>query len=172
MRRAELFTLSLLLNTLSLHLGGRAFGPPLCRGCAPATPPYKTIAHRPCLRIPAVPLQQRGCRQPNTQSDRLNGGSDKKLVKAGTVYGLVVTPMQLPSVRAYQVELSRTRSRSFSGLYGRPQHLAQPRLSGPPELQRPELQRPELQRIAAANCLGSKARLFRMVAKWRWLRNC
>jgi len=29
-------------------LGGRAFGPPLCRGCAPATPPYKTIPHRPC----------------------------------------------------------------------------------------------------------------------------
>ena len=29
-------------------MGGRAFGPPLCRGCAPATPPYKTIPHRPC----------------------------------------------------------------------------------------------------------------------------
>ena len=40
-------------------LGGRAFGPPLCRGCAPATPPYKTIAHRPCVLIPAVRLQQR-----------------------------------------------------------------------------------------------------------------
>ena len=48
MRRADLLTLSSLLYTLSLHLGGRAFGPPLCRGCAPATPPYKTISHRPC----------------------------------------------------------------------------------------------------------------------------
>ncbi len=34
--------------TLFMHMGGRAFGPPLCRGCAPATPPYKTIPHRPC----------------------------------------------------------------------------------------------------------------------------
>ncbi len=34
--------------SLCLHMGGRAFGPPLCRGCAPATPPYKTISHRPC----------------------------------------------------------------------------------------------------------------------------
>ncbi len=72
-------------------LGGRAFGPPLCRGCAPATPPSKTIAHRPCVRIPAVPLQQRGCRKPNTQSDSQNGGSDKELVKTDTVDGLVVT---------------------------------------------------------------------------------
>ncbi len=73
------------------HLGGRAFGPPLCRGCAPATPPYKTIAHRPCVRIPAVRLQQPGCRQTNTHSDSLNGGKDTGLVKTGTVYGLVVT---------------------------------------------------------------------------------
>ncbi len=58
------------------HLGGRAFGPPLCRGCAPATPPYKTIAHPPSVLIPTVPLQQRGRRQPNTQSDCLSGGSD------------------------------------------------------------------------------------------------
>ncbi len=63
--------------------------PPLCRGCAPATPPSKTIAHRPCLRIPTVPPHQPGC-QPNTQSDSLNGGRDKGLVKTGTVYGLVV----------------------------------------------------------------------------------
>ncbi len=113
--------LSALLYTLALHLGGRAFGPPLCRGCAPATPPSKTIAHRPCVLIPAVPLQQRGCRQPNTQSDCLNGGSDKRLVKAGTVFGLVVTPMQLPSVRAYQVELSRGGARSsFGALWSAP----------------------------------------------------
>ena len=79
------------LSTLYSFMGGRAFGPPLCRGCAPATPPYKTIPHRPCVRIPAVRLQQRDCRQPNTQSDRLNGGKVKGLVKTGTVYGLVVT---------------------------------------------------------------------------------
>ncbi len=72
-------------------MGGRAFGPPLCRGCAPATPPYKTIPHRPCVRIPAVPLQQPGCRKPNTQSNCLNGGRDKGLVKTDTVDGLVVT---------------------------------------------------------------------------------
>ena len=36
------------------HMGGRAFGPPLCRGCAPATPPYKTISHRPCLLFPSI----------------------------------------------------------------------------------------------------------------------
>ena len=36
------------------YMGGRAFGPPLCRGCAPATPPYKTIAHRPCLLFPSI----------------------------------------------------------------------------------------------------------------------
>ncbi len=113
--------LSALLYTLALHLGGRAFGPPLCRGCAPATPPSKTIAHRPCVLIPAMRLQQPGCRQPNTQSDCLNGDSDKGLVKAGTVYGLVVTPMQMLSVRAYQVKLSRVRSRSsFRALWPAP----------------------------------------------------
>ncbi len=32
------FIHSSLLFTPSFHLGGRAFGPPLCRGCAPATP--------------------------------------------------------------------------------------------------------------------------------------
>ncbi len=78
-------------STLYLITGGRAFGPPLCRGCAPATPPSKTIAHRPCLRIPAVTLHQPGRRQPNRQSDSLNGGSDKGLVKTGTVYGLAVS---------------------------------------------------------------------------------
>ncbi len=36
------------------YMGGRAFGPPLCRGCAPATPPSKTIPHRPCLRFPSI----------------------------------------------------------------------------------------------------------------------
>jgi len=37
------------------------------------------------VRIPAVRLQQPGCRQPNTQSDCLNGGKDNGLVKTGTV---------------------------------------------------------------------------------------
>ena len=98
-------------SSLSPHcciLGGRAFGPPLCRGCAPATPPYKTIPHRPCALIPAVPLQQPGCRQPNTQSDCLNRGSDKELVKTGTVYGLVVTPVDRlwPVNRLLSVDLA------------------------------------------------------------------
>jgi len=47
------------LYILSLYMGGRAFGPPLCRGCAPATPPYKNMSHPPCVLIPAVRLQQR-----------------------------------------------------------------------------------------------------------------
>ncbi len=36
------------------YMGGRAFGPPLCRGCAPATPPYKNMPHRPCLLFPSI----------------------------------------------------------------------------------------------------------------------
>ena len=52
-----------LLDTLSLHMGGRAFGPPLCRGSAPATPPPKTIPHPPFGVIPAVRLIQSGDRQ-------------------------------------------------------------------------------------------------------------
>ena len=46
--------LSSLLDTFSLHLGGRAFGPPLCRGCAPATPPSKTMPQRPYAFSAAV----------------------------------------------------------------------------------------------------------------------
>jgi len=41
---------------LTPPLGGRAFGPPLCRGCAPATPPSKTRPHRPCGFIAACRL--------------------------------------------------------------------------------------------------------------------
>ena len=108
--------LSSLLYSLFLHLGGRAFGPPLCRGCAPATPPYKTIAHRPCVRIPAVRLQQRGCRQPNTQSDCLNGGSDKGLVKTGTVYGLVVTFILLKRRSFVSNRVGRSSGRYGSGV--------------------------------------------------------
>jgi len=57
------------------------------QGLRPRNAPYKTIAHRPCVLIPAMQLQQPGCRQPNTQSDCLNGGRDKGLVKTDTVYG-------------------------------------------------------------------------------------
>ena len=52
------------LHTLLCFMGGRAFGPPLCRGCAPATPPSKTIAHQPYAFIPAVRLKQGGDGQP------------------------------------------------------------------------------------------------------------
>jgi len=93
-------------------MGGRAFGPPLCRGCAPATPPYKTIAHRPCPLNPAVPLHQPGRRQPNTQSDSLNGGSDKGLVKAGTAYGLAVSKHVL-SIPAIHLSLWKTQERGI-----------------------------------------------------------
>ena len=40
-------------------MGGRAFGPPLCRGCAPATPPSKTIPrHRRTRCLPNSPTQR------------------------------------------------------------------------------------------------------------------
>ncbi len=103
----------------SVIMGGRAFGPPLCRGCAPATPPYKTIAHRPCVLIPAVRLQQGGGSQPNTLSDSLHGGRVRGLVKTGTVDGLEVTrkgktvpfgccipfPRPSPMVQSFEVHL-------------------------------------------------------------------
>ena len=46
-------------------MGGRAFGPPLCRGCAPATPPSKNMPPRP-LRLlrSGAPVLQCACRQP------------------------------------------------------------------------------------------------------------
>ena len=68
-------------------MGGRAFGPPLCRGCAPATPPSKTIAHQPYAFIPAVRLKQGGCPQPIARRDSLNGGSDEELVNKGVLRG-------------------------------------------------------------------------------------
>jgi len=108
--------LSSLLYTLFLHLGGRAFGPPLCRGCAPATPPYKTIPHRPCVLIPAVRLQQRCCRLPNTQSDCLNGGSDKGLVKTDSVDGLVVTFILLKRRSFVSNRVGRSSGRYWSGV--------------------------------------------------------
>ena len=49
------------------YMGGRAFGPPLCRGCAPATPPYKNMPPRPvCLLRRGAPVRQCACRQPTT----------------------------------------------------------------------------------------------------------
>ena len=68
-------------------MGGRAFGPPLCRGCAPATPPYKTIPHRPYAVLPAVRLSQRGGCQPTTSSDYLNGGGVVGLVQTDSAFG-------------------------------------------------------------------------------------
>ena len=68
-------------------MGCRAFGPPLCRGCAPATPPSKTIAHQPYAFIPAVRLKQGGCPQPILKRDSLNGGSDEELVNKGVLRG-------------------------------------------------------------------------------------
>ena len=43
-------THSSLLFTLSSHLGGRAFGPPLCGGIPPATPPIHHATLAPCSR--------------------------------------------------------------------------------------------------------------------------
>ena len=69
-------------------MGGRAFGPPLCRGCAPATPPSKTIAHRRYASVPAALLCQRDACQPKTISASLHGGKHKRLVKTALVRGL------------------------------------------------------------------------------------
>ena len=96
-----------LLFTLSLHLGGRPQAASLVQGLRPRNAPYKTIAHRPCALIPAVPLHQRGCRQPNTPSDCPNGGRDRGLVKTGAVYGLVVTfPLTTDHCRYICCEIS------------------------------------------------------------------
>jgi len=69
-------------------LGGRAFGPPLCGGTPPATPPSKTSAHRHWVVFSAVRPDQRGGCQPNTQSDNLNGGGVERLVETDAVCGL------------------------------------------------------------------------------------
>ena len=65
-------------------MGGRAFGPPLCRVCAPATPPSKTIAHQPYAFIPAARLKQGAGGQPNTLPNGLNGSGHETLVKTAT----------------------------------------------------------------------------------------
>ena len=57
-----------------LFMGGRAFGPPLCRGCAPATPPYKNMPHRPCVLFPSIVSGERSlpptCRLNQPTSNR------------------------------------------------------------------------------------------------------
>ena len=79
---------------------GRAYGPPLCGGTPPATPPSKTIAHQPYAVIPTVRLIQAGGGQPNTQKNSPNGGGDEELAKTGTVYGSIATkPGEKPSTR-------------------------------------------------------------------------
>ena len=40
-------------------LGGRAFGPPLCGGTPPATPPFKNTPHRPFVVIAACRLSSK-----------------------------------------------------------------------------------------------------------------
>ena len=59
-------------------------GPPLCRGCAPATPPSKTIAQQPYAFIPAARLKQGAGGQPNTLPNGLNGSGHETLVKTAT----------------------------------------------------------------------------------------
>jgi len=75
------------LSTIHCSLAVGRKRPPLCRGCAPATPPYKNIAHRPYARIPAVPLHQPGGCQPHTQRDCPNSGRDEEPVKTGNEPG-------------------------------------------------------------------------------------
>ena len=96
--------------------------PPLCRGCAPATPPSKTIAHRPCLRIPAVPLQQPGCRQPNTQSDLMHDGNNKWLVKTDTVDGLVVTSLSWTALSENTRDPCLTKGTQFIRCWSEMEH--------------------------------------------------
>ncbi len=62
-----------------LQFGGRAFGPPLCRGCAPATPPYKNMPNRPGAPKPAcvpatvrVPPSPESCQRSTASQRRPN----------------------------------------------------------------------------------------------------
>ncbi len=62
-----------------LQFGGRAFGPPLCRGCAPATPPYKNMPDRPGAPKPAcvpatvrVPQDPESCQRSTASQRRPN----------------------------------------------------------------------------------------------------
>ncbi len=77
------------------YMGGRAFGPPLCRGCAPATPPSKNMPHRPYVFIPALRLNQQGGRQPYPHSDSPRGGNDEGRVKINVKRGVVAASKPL-----------------------------------------------------------------------------
>ncbi len=59
-----------LLFLHSEYFGGRAFGPPWCRGCAPATPLSKTTPHPPNAFSAAVPLTLNGACQPKSYPQR------------------------------------------------------------------------------------------------------
>jgi len=72
---------------LSPYMGGRAFGPPLCRGCAPATPPSKTRPHRHCAFIAACPLASAAATAHQLRHQNLNSSNSNRLVK---YCGLVV----------------------------------------------------------------------------------
>ncbi len=50
------------LSTIIWAVGRKR--PPLCRGCAPATPPYKTMPHRPCLLFPSIVSGERSLLPP------------------------------------------------------------------------------------------------------------
>jgi len=80
-----------LLFSHGFHLGGRAFGPPLCRGCAPATTPSKNMPHPPYAVIPAVRPVQRWQRPTITRWESPSGGGIEGLVRTGAVYGSAVT---------------------------------------------------------------------------------
>ena len=102
-----------ILTFSSVVLGGRAFGPPLCGGIPPATPPSKTTPHRPFVLITAVrPNQSCGC-QPNTQPDNLNGGEDEGPAKTDTVCRIVTTGKQKASLSSPELH-ERDASFQFS----------------------------------------------------------
>ena len=49
--------------------------PPLCRGCAPATPPYKNMPHPPYAVIPAVrPVEGGGGQRVHDEIARMSAG--------------------------------------------------------------------------------------------------
>ena len=119
-------------------MGGRAFGPPLCGGIPPATPPSKTIAHQPYAVIPAVWLKQRACCQPSCVKKSLNGGKNDRLVKN---HGLVVVDIWKRRVKACQMQNGCGQNPTVSRLIlvsnnpnppQRPQKVFSAALRGPP----------------------------------------
>ena len=104
MRRAQVYSLSFLLFTLFLLLGGRTFGLSLVRGDTPRNAPSITKPHSPYASFPAVRLQHLrpfpcaggsgGC-QPNAHWDSLNGGVDEGVVMTATLFGRIVTSWKI-----------------------------------------------------------------------------